>query len=110
MAVEKSWVMIYYEGGYVSWDTAGGEWYSDDKWDCIKDGYDHEEICDCDDEVIAAKRKYNFFYILLQGVSFVVDPPSNTPQHEYDPGAQWIEYDSLLILPAKGVEDDAFPE
>ena len=101
MPIEESWAMIRYEYGDVSWDTAGGEWYNDDRWDCITDGIDHEEICSNDDEVIAAKEKYDCFYILLQGVSFEFDSPSDTPEYGFDPGAQWIEYDSLMILPTQ---------
>jgi len=101
MSFVDSWALMYVEDSDPSWDSGGGKWYNDDRWDYLRNSYDHEHVCEEDEEAKEAIEKYDFFYILLLGVSWCFDPPSDTPEHGFDPGAAWIEYDDLMILPVK---------
>lgn len=98
MCDTKSWALIYVEEKSPSWDSGGGKWYNENRWKYLWNSFDHETICDMEPEVKEAMQKYDFFYVLLCGVSWYYELPYNSVDG-FDPGCAGVEYDDLFILP-----------
>lgn len=98
MMIHDSWALMYIGDGSSSWESGGGKWYTRERWEYLWNSFDHETICEMDNEVKEAMDKYIFFYVLLTGVSWHFTPPNDGPDG-FDPGDAWIEYDDVVILP-----------